>query len=521
MQAVYRLWFQLCLGLGAANAFAASFDQSLVREQRSFGAITVLICANYPTDKYTPKVFIQDNSTNVVSLLYTGFHCGSPNATGDLSRIIFYDGDHQTGSLIVFERQENGAYRAVEEDFAERETGFEQQGGSIPRENFEREFIAVRSELAGANRILFQSYRRTSNQKEFTTEVGYDLQSKAFSDPSAEERARIKEVKFGQSPASSYPNQRIDRVVASPSPSSAVPSAGSQFLQNSCYGVRSPFDIDLFLSAQNDQAALDKMEKADQIKGLRLGREVTVVREDSVHQMYEVRPAGKIETFYVPTFFVGPVRPQGKLAQLSEKDQLVDDNSTRIKEFIQDLDKASGPATLAYKIQSNAQDVKLALEGLKSAGIDFDRDLKKIEAAYKIIKSTDDNTPAYIAQAEADVADANSKLANAVLKEYEGSLKAMKEIQSGVVKASATPNPTVNKRVYGRLEDQPDYAQTEAALNETYQKVRKRLSSSQKVQLRDDERKWLSEREGLKSDPEAFVAFTKKRIETLSAYNGE
>ena len=35
-----------------------------------------------------------------------------------------------------------------------------------------------------------------------------------------------------------------------------------------------------------------------------------------------------------------------------------------------------------------------------------------------------------------------------------------------------------------------------------------------------DERKWLAERESLKSDPDAFVVFRKKRIEKLTAIMG-
>ncbi len=50
----------------------------------------------------------------------------------------------------------------------------------------------------------------------------------------------------------------------------AASLAKADFLQYDCWGIRSPFDIDLFLSAQNDQAAVDKMSKAGQIKILRL-----------------------------------------------------------------------------------------------------------------------------------------------------------------------------------------------------------------------------------------------------------
>ena len=54
----------------------------------------------------------------------------------------------------------------------------------------------------------------------------------------------------------------------------AASLAKADFLQYDCWGIRSPFDIDLFLSAQNDQAAVDKMSKAGQIKILRLAQHI-------------------------------------------------------------------------------------------------------------------------------------------------------------------------------------------------------------------------------------------------------
>jgi uncharacterized protein YecT (DUF1311 family) len=58
----------------------------------------------------------------------------------------------------------------------------------------------------------------------------------------------------------------------------------------------------------------------------------------------------------------------------------------------------------------------------------------------------------------------------------------------------------------------------EALLNSTYQKLRARLSPSQRLKLRDEERAWLVERDKLKDDPGAFSSCTKQRIEALSEY---
>jgi uncharacterized protein YecT (DUF1311 family) len=300
-----------------------------------------------------------------------------------------------------------------------------------------------------------------------------------------------------------------------------VGMAKGDFLQSDCWGIRTFFVIDLFLSAQNDQAALDKMSKAGQIKILGLASEVTIVAADSVHGMYQVRPAGKTETFYVPAHIVGRICPRGREAELAQKDQLVNDSSTRIKEFIGDSDNTSGAATLAGTIQRNSQDVALALDHLKRVGIDFSDDLKKIEAAYKIIKNADYYRASEVADAERDVAESKVKLLSAVLKAEQDLLKANNVMESSPATAAMSTTPRGTKQTFERLEDRPDYTQTDTLLNAIYKKVRSGLSSSQKIKLRDDEREWLVKRENLKSDPDAFVAFTKERIQTLKTCDAE
>jgi hypothetical protein len=99
----------------------------------------------------------------------------------------------------------------------------------------------------------------------------------------------------------------------------------------------------------------------------------------------------------------------------------------------------------------------------------------------------------------------------------EGSPQISGSIRVGTM--STTPRGT--KQTFERLEDRPDYTQTDTLLNAIYKKVRSGLSSSQKIKLRDDEREWLVKRENLKSDPDAFVAITKERIQTLKTYGAE
>jgi hypothetical protein len=59
---------------------------------------------------------------------------------------------------------------------------------------------------------------------------------------------------------------------------------------------------------------------------------------------------------------------------------------------------------------------------------------------------------------------------------------------------------------------------TETLLNSTYQALWKKLSSQQRLKLRDEERAWIKEREKLKNDAPAFLKATEDRIEALKVY---
>jgi hypothetical protein len=161
------------------------------------------------------------------------------------------------------------------------------------------------------------------------------------------------------------------------------------------------------------------------------------VREDAVHHMYEVRPEGQIKTFFVAADFVGPERPQGQAAAIAQRKQLADDSSTRIEEFIADLENTTGPATLAYTIQRNSQDVMLALDHLKSVGIDFNDNLKKIESAYKILKNAAYYREIEVAEARVHIAVEKQKLYDALSKVYEG-----QDVAKSPFTVPALPNAT-------------------------------------------------------------------------------
>jgi uncharacterized protein YecT (DUF1311 family) len=79
-----------------------------------------------------------------------------------------------------------------------------------------------------------------------------------------------------------------------------------------------------------------------------------------------------------------------------------------------------------------------------------------------------------------------------------------------------TDGQTADNELPQALDDNPEYKTTEAELNRVYSQLRSTLSQSARLALRDDEVDWLSQREKLKSEPAAFVAFTKARIRELS-----
>jgi hypothetical protein len=187
----------------------------------------------------------------MVSKIYQGNRCFSPDAAPDLSRIIVYDGNNQSGCLVILVMEdstgptdgfEEGGItgRRVEVDFAQRETDFEQQKGlipRIPREDFNKELIGTRAEFADNNRLLMRSWRlSTSPSKEFTTEVVYNFQSKTFSLPSVQEHVRISQTDFGK-------HGDVDLSLDAPTPAVPARAVGDslRFLQANVWGVRSFF----------------------------------------------------------------------------------------------------------------------------------------------------------------------------------------------------------------------------------------------------------------------------------------
>jgi hypothetical protein len=394
----------------AAKSFPTTLGNIVIGEQRTRGPIT-LYTGNTPGAEVDSQLFIQDNYSRLVSQNYTGARLCWPDAAGDLSRLIVYDGiPHTPGSLVIFARQKDGTYSRAEEDFTSREVEFEQAQGLILRENFETEYIGLRAEFSGTQRILLRNYRRTDDMREFTTEVGFDFPSKSFFIPGGQEHQRLAQVRFGE---------EGNVVPARDNPTPALSGDSQRFIQADSWGVRSMLYIDLFLSAHNDPAAIQKMTKAGWIEVLWMTQEVSVVSQDPAHQMVEVRPAGKIETFWVALDAVGAVRPQGRQAEISHARYLIKNSSARIEEFIEELRYTNGLASLAEAITRNGPEVTMALANLKSQDIDFSGELQRIEAAYKIIKNAPYHPEIEVLGAQTRVLSGKLILAQAVEKAYQ------------------------------------------------------------------------------------------------------
>ncbi len=118
--------------------------------------------------------------------------------------------------------------------------------------------------------------------------------------------------------------------------------------------------------------------------------------------------------------FVGPERPQGPAAECSQRAQLVADNSKRLFEYIQGLEDATSLPVLAVTVQNNAQEVEVAaaLKNLKSAGIDVAGDIKKMEAACKILKNPIYHTEAEVLMAKYDFDKANPRIYSVIAQFY-------------------------------------------------------------------------------------------------------
>jgi len=78
---------------------------------------------------------------------------------------------------------------------------------------------------------------------------------------------------------------------------------------------------------------------------------------------------------------------------------------------------------------------------------------------------------------------------------------------------SATTNGITNR--HSNIEDDPRYVAQDARLNNVYSALRAKVSPAKREQLKQMERDFLSRRDHLSDDPDAFFALTEKQIETL------
>ncbi len=123
-----------CLGLAADTSFAAdSFTQVVVFYSQNWGPITLHICHPQDDDKYTGEIFIEDNKTPTIKLLYDGSNCRSEIVSSDLQWIFISDGVRGSGDLAIFKHQTELDYIQVEKDLSSRADQFERANGLIPQ----------------------------------------------------------------------------------------------------------------------------------------------------------------------------------------------------------------------------------------------------------------------------------------------------------------------------------------------------------------------------------------------------
>src|ERR1700732_3819436 len=89
----------------ARDAFANTLGDIVIREQRRVGATTLFV-GDRPGMKFASQTLIQFDDSGMVSHLYTGNRCAWPNVAPDLSHMIVYDGNNQSGSLVVIVLEE-------------------------------------------------------------------------------------------------------------------------------------------------------------------------------------------------------------------------------------------------------------------------------------------------------------------------------------------------------------------------------------------------------------------------------
>lgn len=102
------------------------------------------------------------------------------------------------GAVHILKRERGITYREVEKDLTKRAADFEIANGLLPvHPDFVKEFFGIESSMEDSHRVLFLDLASKRDGSYFRTGVVYDLESRAFSIPTAEQQARLGREDFG------------------------------------------------------------------------------------------------------------------------------------------------------------------------------------------------------------------------------------------------------------------------------------------------------------------------------------
>jgi uncharacterized protein YecT (DUF1311 family) len=503
----------ILVSLSASAISAPSFKDETVVESEKVGDITVYCCSTSQGDKYVPDVFVEDNKTNDVQLLYSGFNSGISALSEDARWLIICDAARMMGGIWVFEREKGALYQEVEKDLTLRAIAFEKAKGLRPPKGAEvvKELFGCPAEMIDPHRILFKDTCRLTDDSSFQTGVVYDFETRSFAIPTAEQKARMEQPDFGRS-AALVINSNVAQASSTPVQQEIVP--GREYVQSDCYGLRYYADVPLFLSIENDSDALEKLVQTGRLKRLIETQEVEVVVQDATGQFKQVREPGEIEMFYVPATDLGPIKPQGPSADIAARELSLLRPIEILRSYIAKMRQAEGPNTLRQIVNEMHRSLGQGLDALKAIEPNIDKGLKAAEYDYELLCQRDQQTEGVIAAAEVAASQWELQLTEWEKPIFEQTLAAYKLAQQGQDPKLAYVNSRDRKKRGTETSRTASDSGTEAALNAIW----KKLSSQQRVKLRDEERAWIKERDKLKNDPAAFLKATEDRIETLKAY---
>src|SRR5690348_16736231 len=87
-----------CTLIAYCNVQAVTLDPASIRERQRFETMTLYVCGT-PGFKYPGEIYIENNRTHQIALLYSGDNCGMPTVSADERWIIIADGMRMMGAV--------------------------------------------------------------------------------------------------------------------------------------------------------------------------------------------------------------------------------------------------------------------------------------------------------------------------------------------------------------------------------------------------------------------------------------